>query len=97
MATYPIPANLTDQGIRNIKGTVKRVETFRGSAKKVGTNVKDFYWTLGQYDCALVIEAPDDATVTGLALGVGAIGNMRTQVLRPFTEQEIIPILGRMP
>jgi uncharacterized protein with GYD domain len=96
MATYLMLANFTDQGIRNIKDTVKRVEAFRASAKKAGANVKDSYWTLGQYDCALVIEAPDDATITSLALSAGALGNVRTQVLRAFTEQEIIPILGGM-
>jgi uncharacterized protein with GYD domain len=89
-------AHFTDQGIRNVKDTVKRVEAFRGAAKKAGANLKDFYWTLGQYDCALIIEAPDDATITSLALSAGALGNVRTQVLRAFNEQEIIPILSRM-
>ena len=96
MATYLMLANFTDQGIRNVKDTVKRVEAFRGAAKKANANVKDFYWTLGQYDCALIIEAPDDATITGLALSVGALGNVRTQVLRAFSEKEITPILERL-
>jgi uncharacterized protein with GYD domain len=96
MATYLMLANFTDQGIRNVKDTVKRAETFRESAKKNGATVKEFYWTLGQFDCALVIEASDDASITALALGVGALGNVRTQVLRAFTAAEMGPILARV-
>lgn len=96
MATYLLLANFTDQGIRNVKDTVKRAEAFRALAKKHKSNVKDLYWTLGQYDCALVVEAPDDETMTTLALSVGTLGNIRTQVLRAFTAEEIGPILGKM-
>ena len=97
MATYLMLANFTDQGIRNVKDTVKRAEAFKGAAKKVGATVKEQYWTLGQYDGALIIEAPDDETMTSLALSLGMLGNVRTQVLRAFTATEIGPILGRTP
>jgi uncharacterized protein with GYD domain len=96
MATYVVLVNFTEQGIRNIKDTVKRAESFRAAATKAGANVKDFYWTLGQYDGAVIVEAADDAAMTSLALSVGALGNVRTHVLRAFGEQEMNPILGRM-
>jgi uncharacterized protein with GYD domain len=96
MATYLMLANFTDQGIRNIKDTVKRAEAFKAAAKKVGATVKEQYWTLGQYDCALTVEAADDETMTSLALSLGTLGNVRTQILRAFNAAEIGPILGRM-
>lgn len=96
MATYIILGSFTDQGIRNVKDTAKRAESFKGMAKKLGATVKDLYWTLGQYDVVLTVEAPDDAAMTALALSAGALGNVRTQVLRAFTPAEIGPILGRM-
>ena len=96
MATYILLGTFTDQGIRNIKDTTKRAEAVRAMGKKAGVTVKDMYWTLGQYDVAAILDAPDEAAATSLALSVGALGNVRTQLLRAFTEKEIGPILGRM-
>jgi uncharacterized protein with GYD domain len=95
MATYILLGTFTDQGIRNIKDTTKRAAAVRAMGKKIGVTVKDMYWTLGQYDVAAILEAPDEAAATSLALSVGALGNVRTQLLRAFTENEIGPIVGR--
>jgi uncharacterized protein with GYD domain len=54
------------------------------------------YWTLGQYDVAAILDAPDEAAATSLALSIGSQGNVRTQLLPAFTEKEIGPILKRM-
>jgi uncharacterized protein with GYD domain len=96
MATYILLGNFTDQGVRNIKDTTKRAAAVRAMGKKLGISVKDMYWTLGQYDVAAVLDAPDEAAATSLALSVGALGNVRTQLLRAFTEQEIGPLLGHI-
>ena len=96
MATYVVLANYTDQGIRNVKDTIKRVDAFKASAKKAGVTVKDFYWTLGQHDCVLVMEAPDEESAMTLGLSVGSLGNVRTQTLRAFSAEEIGRILSKM-
>ena len=96
MPTYIVVGNFTDQGVRNVKDTLKRLETVRGVAKKLGITVKDAYWTLGQYDIALVAEAPDEAAMTAFGLSVGAQGNVRTQTMRAFTTDEMGKLLGRM-
>jgi uncharacterized protein with GYD domain len=96
MPTYLVIGNFTDQGVRNVKDTLKRLETVRGVAKKLGITVKDAYWTLGQYDIALVAEAPDEAAMTAFGLSVGAQGNVRTQTMRAFTTDEMGKLLGRM-
>ncbi|MFQ5840287.1 MAG: GYD domain-containing protein, partial [Candidatus Methylomirabilales bacterium] len=82
MPSYVILGNYTDQGIRNIKETVNRAEAFRGLAKKMGVTVKEIYWTIGRYDIATIIDAPDDATATRLLLAAGSLGNVRTETLR---------------
>lgn len=96
MATYLVLLNFTEQGIGAIKDTIKRTEAFRKMAKKAGVTVRDFYWTLGQYDGAFVADAPNDESMTAAALSVASLGNVRTQVLRAFDAGEIKPILGRM-
>lgn len=97
MATYIVLGNFTDQGVRNIKESPKRAEALRGMGKKVGVNVKDVYWTLGQYDVACIVDAPDDAAITALGLSIGALGNVRTQCLRAFTADEIGTIIDKLP
>jgi uncharacterized protein with GYD domain len=96
MGTYILLGSFTDQGIRNIKDTTKRAEAVRGMAKKLGITVNDMYWTLGQYDIAATLDAPDESAATSLALSIGALGNVRTQLLRAFTEEEIGPMLGKL-
>ncbi|MFQ5880972.1 MAG: GYD domain-containing protein [Candidatus Methylomirabilales bacterium] len=93
MPTYVILGNYTDQGIRNIKETTKRAEAFRALAKKMGVTVKEIYWTMGRYDIATIIDAPDDATATRLLLAAGSLGNVRTETLRAYTASEVGKIL----
>jgi uncharacterized protein with GYD domain len=96
MATYIVLGNFTDQGVRAVKDTTKRAEALRGIGQKVGVTVKEVYWTLGQYDVATIIEAPDEASVTAFGLSVGALGNVRTQTLRAFSPDEMAKIIGRL-
>ena len=96
MATYIVLASFTDQGIRNIKDTTKRADAFKELAKSLGATVKDVYWTLGQYDVAAVVDAPDDAIVTALGLTLGKAGNVRTQTLRAFSRADMDAILGKV-
>jgi uncharacterized protein with GYD domain len=58
--------------------------------------VKEVFWTLGEYDIVAVVEAPDDISVTALGLSSGALGNVRTQTLRAFTQEDMKSILGKM-
>jgi uncharacterized protein with GYD domain len=96
MPTYILLGKFTDQGIRNVKDTAKRAEAVRALAKKAKVTVKDMYWTLGKYDVVAILDAPDEATVAALGLGIGASGNVRMQTVRAFTEAEIGPILGKV-
>jgi uncharacterized protein with GYD domain len=96
MATYLVLGQFTDQGIRNIKETAKRAEAFKAMAKKAGATVKEVYWTLGEYDIATVVEAPDDVSATALFLSVGSLGNIRTRSMRAFSADEMGRILGKM-
>ena len=96
MPTYIIVGTFTDQGVRSVKETTKRAEALRETAKKTGVTVRDIFWTLGQYDVMAVLDAPDDEAVTALGLSIGALGNVRTQTLRAFSENEITRVLGKM-
>jgi uncharacterized protein with GYD domain len=96
MLTYIALVNFTDQGIRNAKDTVKRAEAYKALAKTFGVNVKEMFWTLGQYDLVVIIEAPDDIAATALNLSLGALGNVRTQSLRALSATEMKDVLAKM-
>ena len=96
MPTYIVLGQFTDQGIRNVKESTKRAQALKDMAKKFGATVNAVYWTLGQYDIATIVDAPDDTSVNALLLSVGALGNVRTQTLRAFSADEMGQILDRM-
>lgn len=96
MATFIALGNFTDQGIRNVKDTIKRADAVKEAAQKAGVTMKDIMWTLGAYDMVVTFEAPDDAAITAFALAVGAAGNVRTQTMRAFSRSEMSGILSKM-
>jgi len=96
MPTYIVLGQFTEQGIRNVKDTTQRADAFKEMAKKAGATVKEVYWTLGPYDIATIVDAPDDVSATALFLSVGSLGNVKTQTLRAFTADEMAKVLGKM-
>jgi uncharacterized protein with GYD domain len=96
MATYVSLFSWTEQGIRNVKDTVKRAGKFSDAIKKAGGKVRDFYWTMGRHDGVIIYDAPDDEAATALMLAGCSQGNVKTETLRAFDEKAMKKILGRM-
>jgi uncharacterized protein with GYD domain len=88
MPTYISLLNYTDQGIRNIKDSPKRLEATKKALKELGGSLKAYYMTQGSYDGVLVFEVPDETALTTFLLNTGAAGNVRTTSLRAFPEEE---------
>src|ERR1051326_5347180 len=97
MATFVTTLKFSPQGVANVKETGKRAAAFRATAKKMGIEVRDIFWTLGAFDGAIVFDAPDDETATALMLGLGLKGNVQTQTARAFTDAQMEKILGMIP
>lgn len=93
MPTFISLLKFTQQGESTVKDTCKRAAAFRAGAAKRGVTVKGIYWTMGEYDGVLLIEAPDDETATAALLSVGVKGNVSTHTLRAFNEDEMPAIL----
>src|SRR5262249_23635213 len=68
MATYGGLIQFPDQGIRNIKDTVKRGDAAMAEAEKMGMKVVEEFWTMGAYDAVVVFDAPDDETMSAFML-----------------------------
>ena len=96
MATYVSLIQFTDQGIRNVKDTVKRGEATMAEAEKMGMKIIEELWTMGAYDVVALFEAPDDETMTAFACKVSSLGNVKTQTMRAFRKEEMEGILAKI-
>ena len=83
--TSGLRSSLTKESARSVIPP-KRTDVFKEMAKKCGATVRDAFWTLGEYDMVAIVEAPDDISMTAPGLSSGALGNVRTQTLRAFTQ-----------
>jgi uncharacterized protein with GYD domain len=97
MPTYISLLRFTQQGVEKIKESPARLDRARQAFQAMGAEVKAFYLVMGQYDAVVVSEAPDDETVGKLVLMIGAQGNVRTETLRAFTEEEYRRIIASLP
>jgi uncharacterized protein with GYD domain len=95
MATYIVLYRFTDQGLKNIKGTVKRADEVRKANEGRGFKVQGIYWTQGHYDMVAVLEAPDEDSMVAGLFNVAEAGNVHSETLRAFTGEEMAQILQK--
>ncbi len=96
MATYVVLATFTDQGIRNVKQTTQRAAAAREAAQKLGVNMREIYWTLGQYDIVTLVEAPDETSLAAFGLSLASAGNVKLETLRALNRDEMEKVLAKM-
>jgi len=97
MPGYIILHKLTQQGATNVKSLPERIKHATEDAKNLGARVIGTWVTMGEYDMVAVVDAPDDATMALIALKVGIKGNVTTQTLRAFSEDEFAKIAAKLP
>lgn len=96
MSTYFILINWTDQGIKNIKDSPKRVDAAKKAMKAIGGDVKSFYMLQGKYDAVLILDVPSDEALAKFILNIGSLGNVRTTTLKAYPEAEYRKIIGEL-
>ncbi|MBI2301235.1 MAG: GYD domain-containing protein [Armatimonadetes bacterium] len=96
MARFIALMRFTDQGIRAVKDSPRRAAANRALAEQVGVRVVDIFWTLGSYDVVMILEAPDDETVTSYLLSVASRGNVTTETLRAFDAEQFAAVTAKM-
>ena len=94
MGTYLMLLNWTDQGIRNIKESPKRMDAAKKLAKDFGGEIKTVYMTQGSFDLAFVADMPNDERVATFVLKLGSLGNVRTTTLKAYSEDDYRKIIG---
>jgi uncharacterized protein with GYD domain len=94
MATYILLGRFTDQGIKTVKDIPNRRAATRATAESLGITFGAGYLTMGQYEVAFVLESPNSEAIAKFALTLGIRGNLSTQTLRAFSNDEVDALLS---
>ena len=94
MSTYIILVRWTNQGLQKIKESPSLLEAGKKAFEAAGIKQKAFYMVMGRYDMVTIAEAPDDATLARALLSLASQGNLQTETLRAFTEDEYKKIIS---
>ncbi|HUC64026.1 MAG TPA: GYD domain-containing protein [Stellaceae bacterium] len=96
MTTYVMLINWTEQGMRQVKESPKRLDVAKKALKEMGGEIKAFLMTMGDYDLVAIYEAPDDAIAARFTLILGMLGNVRTKTLKAFPEAAYREIINSL-
>jgi uncharacterized protein with GYD domain len=97
MAKYISLVKYTAKGIENIKESPNRLDTFKNLCESMGAKVEGFYLTMGRYDIVLIVDAPDPETAAKALLTTTSGGNVTTETLTAFPEDEYRKIISEIP
>ena len=96
MPNYVMLANWTDQGMRAIDDSPKRIDAARKTLEDMGGRFLSVFMTMGQYDLVITYDAPDDAVAARLSLILGKLGNVRTVSMKAFPEEAYRQIVNTL-
>ena len=96
MTTYIMLLNWTDQGVKSVRDSARRLDAAKKHLGDMGGSFKAFYLTMGEYDMVAVCEAPDDAVLARFVLQLGMAGNVRSRSLKAFPEAAYREIVGSL-
>jgi len=97
MPTYIILVNWTIQGILNVRESPQRLDMFKKAVEAVGGKVTGFYLTMGRYDLVVIVEFPTDEAATTVILKTASLGQVHTETLKAFPEEQYRDIIAKIP
>lgn len=77
-----------------LESDIKRLKKIKKAIKAARGEVKAFFLTMDRYDAVYIIEAKNDETVAKIMLTIGAAGNVKTETLKAFKEEEFEKIIA---
>jgi len=99
MPKYLFQANYTGDGVMGLLkegGSSRRAAVEKG-ARSVGGKVEAFYFAFGDVDAYIIIDLPDNAAATALALAVNASGGAVTTTTVLLTPEEVDGAVKKSP
>lgn len=81
MGIYVMLTTLTDEGRKTIKDNPKRIKQVNKEVEALGVKIIAQYALLGPYDFVNILEAPDNKTVSKVAVELGSRGTLQTMTM----------------
>ena len=81
MATFLMLSTLGPEGMATLRQSPHRLKEVNTEVEAMGARVLSQWALLGQYDFATILEAPDEKTITKVAVALGARGTLKTKTL----------------
>ena len=78
MQTYLGLLQWTKEGVEKIKDSPSRLDAAKKAFEAAGGKITSVFMLMGQYDLAVIAEAPDDATMARVILSLASKGGIRT-------------------
>jgi len=94
MATFLMLSTLGPEGMATLRLNPQRLKEVNAEVETMGAKVVAQWALLGQYDFATVLEAPDEKTVTRVAVTLGARGTLKTKTLTAIPIDDFIDAVG---
>jgi uncharacterized protein with GYD domain len=89
MATYVMLTTLTDEGRKTVKSNPKRLKEVNKEVEAMGAKIVTQYYLLGPYDFLNILEAPDNKTVSRIAMELGSRGTIQTMTMAAMPIEDL--------
>ena len=95
MGKYLFEANYTQEGASGLarEGGVRRRGALTQTVEGMGGSMEAFYYAFGDRDAYMIVDLPDDATATAVALTIARAGVLTIQttvLIAPETMDEAV-------
>jgi len=81
MGIYVMLTTLTNERRKTIKDNPKRIKQVNKEVEALGVKIIAQYALLGPYDFVNILEAPDNKTVSKVAVELGSRGTLQTMTM----------------
>ncbi len=86
---------LTTWGRKSIKERPERIKEVNKEVEAMGVRIIGQYAVLGPYDFVNILDAPDDAAVSRVAVELGSRGTLETMTMSAITLNEFVANLSK--
>jgi uncharacterized protein with GYD domain len=91
MAKFLVEVSYTAEGLKGLRKdkAAGRMAAVKAAAKSLGGKLDALYWALGDVDAYAIVDLPDTASATSMAMSVSATGLVRTKTIVLLTAEEL--------
>ena len=95
MPTYVMLTKLTTWGRKSIKERPERIKEVNKEVEAMGVRIIGQYAVLGPYDFVNILDAPDDAAISRVAIELGSRGTLETLTMSATTLNDFVANLSK--